>query len=292
MLRCPAAIKPYVDNILQSGIAVIPASLPMELCDRVREGFVNFTRKNAGIFDQNRDRDGHYPRIVNLHTAYTALFDLFHLNGKALALQDFLFGRETALYTSLYYERGSAQDIHRDTPYFATKPEYQYFGMWVALEDTDECNGPLIIVRRGHLIPEFDRETIARRFYPDLSTIDPGSDELFNAYQAEVNRKCEELGLVTEKLCVRKGDTVIWHAQAPHGGAAIRDLKRTRHSIVMHTTPLGVPVYHQDVFFNPSKPVSDQAPWRYVEVNSRKYADFRDVSFGHVRTYATSEFMS
>ena len=271
---------------------MIPASLPVELCNQVREGFVDFTRKNAGIFEHNRGPDDHYPRIVNLHTAYTALFDLFRLNETALEVQDFLFGRETALYTSLYYERGSAQDIHRDTPYFATKPEYQYFGMWVALEDTDECNGPLIVVRRGHLIPEFDREAIARRFYPDLSTIDPNSAELFNAYQAEVNRKCEELGLVTEELCVRKGDTIIWHPQAPHGGAAIRDLKRTRHSVVMHTTPLGVPVYHQDVFFNPSKPVGYEAPWPYVEANSRKYADFRDVSFGHVRAYATSEFIS
>jgi hypothetical protein len=58
----------------------------------------------------------------------------------------------------------------------------------------------------------------------------------------------------------------------------------------MHTTPFGVPVYHQDVFFHPSKPVSDKAPWDYVLRGQRRYADFREVSFGHVRDYPLEAF--
>ncbi len=173
-----------------------------------------------------------------MYSAYRRLFDLFRCNELALAVQDYLFEGETAPYTSLYYERGSAQDIHRDTPYFATKPEYRYFGTWVGVvEEIDaDANGPLSVVRYGHRIPEFDRELIARRIFPDLAAIDPASGELFSAYQTELNQAWRERGLVQETLCVRKGDTIIWHPQTPHGGAEIRDLARTRHSIVMHTT--------------------------------------------------------
>jgi len=111
------------------------------------------------------------------------------------------------------------------------------------------------------------------------------------AYQRSVAAQCRSVGLASEPLCVQKGDTIIWHPQAPHGGAEIRDLTRTRYSLVMHTTPLGVPVYHQDVFFNPSKQVSDRAPWQYVYAGTRRYADFREISFGHVRSHAKEEFL-
>jgi phytanoyl-CoA hydroxylase len=290
--QCPEPIKPYVREILQTGITVIPASLPTDLCDQVRDGFVNFAEKNLEIFGLYKDEYGHYPRIINLHTAYKPLFDLFKSNEKALKVQDYLFGDETVVYTSLFYERGSAQSIHRDTPYFTTRPEYRYFGMWIALENTDEDNGPLSVVRRGHLIPEFDREAIARRLFPDLDAIDPESGALFSAYQDRLMQECSDLGLVTETLCVNKGDTIIWHPQAPHGGAEIRNLRRTRFSIVMHTTPLGVPVYHEDVFFNPAKPVSDRAPWGYIEAGGRQFADFHQVGFGHLQAYPATEFQS
>jgi phytanoyl-CoA hydroxylase len=277
--KCPRAITSYVDELLTDGVTIIPRSLPSSLCDDVREGFIAFSQSNQEIFVPNEDEYGHYGRIINLHVVYQMLFELFQKNQLALAVQDYLFGAETVLYTSLFYKRGSAQPIHRDSPYFTTRPEYHYFGVWAALEDSDADNGPLAVVKRGHLIPEFDREEIARRYCGDLDNIDSASSELWSAYQEELARECERRGLRTETLCVRKGDTIIWHPQAPHGGAPIRDIRRTRFSLVMHTTPIGVPVYHQDVFFNPSKPVSNVAPWGYLTRGGRRYADFGEIVF-------------
>jgi ectoine hydroxylase-related dioxygenase (phytanoyl-CoA dioxygenase family) len=288
--RCPQAIADHVKDLLATGITVIRGSLSAALCDEVRNGFVDFAHSNPEIFRPYQDEYGHYPRIVNLHTVYKPLFELFRRNDVALAIQDYLFDSESVLYTSLFYERGSSQSIHRDTPYFATRPEYRYLGVWVALEDTDLDNGPLMVVRCGHLIPEFDREAMAQRFYADLDSIEPSSDRLWNAYQDEIARECQRAGLSTEPVCVKKGDTIIWHPQAPHGGADIRDLRRTRYSLVMHTTPVGVPVYHHNVFFHPSKQFSDKAPWGYVAQGGRRYADFRDVSFGHQRPHSLDEF--
>jgi ectoine hydroxylase-related dioxygenase (phytanoyl-CoA dioxygenase family) len=288
--QCPRAVVAHVEDLLKTGVTIIRQSLPADLCDEIRNGFIEFATKNEAIFRPYRDEHGHYPRIVNLHTTYKSLFELFRCNVLALAVQDYLFDGETVLYTSLFYERGSSQPPHRDTPYFATRPEYRYLGVWVALEDTDLDNGPLMAVKRGHLIPELDREAIARRFYADLDTIDPSSDQLWNAYQDEVARECQRAGFSSEPICVKKGDTIIWHPQTPHGGAEIRDLTRTRYSLVMHTTPIGVPVYHQNVFFRPSKEFSDKAPWGYVSRNGRRYADFRVISFGHQRPHPLEEF--
>ena len=285
LAQCPAEIKTYVLDLLCTGFAIIPRSLPERICDDVRNGFIDLAARNEEIFGPNRDEHGHYPRIVNLHTVFSPLFDLFRYNEIALAVQDYLFQSETVVYTSLFYERGSAQSIHRDTPVFTTRPEYHYFGMWVALEDADSENGPLIGVKGGHLLPELDREGIARELFPDPNSIPPNSNDLWTRYQDAVWQQCQGQRLAPEPLCAKKGDTIIWHPQAPHGGAEIRDLRRTRYSLVMHTTPIGVPVYHQDVFFNPSKPVDDQAPWEYVSLGERRYADFHGISFEHKRSY-------
>jgi phytanoyl-CoA hydroxylase len=53
---------------------------------------------------------------------------------------------------------------------------------------------------------------------------------------------------------VGAGDCLILHPRLPHGGGVIRDKSKTRCNIVMHTTPEGVPVYHQDAFFRPNTP--------------------------------------
>jgi hypothetical protein len=289
--KCPSSIKSYVDELLTEGVTIIPRSLPPSLCDDVREGFKAFAQLNPEIFIPNQDEHGHYGRIVNLHVVYRPLFELFRQNQLALAVQDYLFDAETVLYTSLFYKRGSAQSIHRDSPYFTTRPEYHYFGVWAALEDSDANNGALAVVKRGHLIPEFDREEMARRYYDDLDNIDPSSGQLWGTYQEQLARECERRDLRTETLCVKKGDTIIWHPQAPHGGAPIRDVRRTRFSWVMHTTPIGVPVYHQNVFFYPSNPVSNVAPWDYLERGGRRYADFSVIEFQeNNRTYRIEDF--
>jgi phytanoyl-CoA hydroxylase len=123
---CPDVIKTPVKDLLTTGIAIISGSLPVGLCDEVRNGFIEFARRNSNICHRYQDKYDHYPRIINLHTAYKPLFELFRHNVAALAVQDYLFGDGTVLYTSLFYERGSSQAIHRDTPYFATRPEYRY----------------------------------------------------------------------------------------------------------------------------------------------------------------------
>jgi hypothetical protein len=61
----------------------------------------------------------------------------------------------------------------------------------------------------------------------------------------------------------------------------------------MHVTPEGVPVYHQNVFFAPSKAFPESATWGYLDVDGRKIADHGGgVSFGHAHNYTRGDFVA
>jgi ectoine hydroxylase-related dioxygenase (phytanoyl-CoA dioxygenase family) len=274
-------VAQHLRELHEEGVTVVKRGVDLARVQRIRQQFKAFADLNGHLFHKHLDADGHYPRIINLHLAFRPLIELFTENPVALAVQDAFFGRPSAIYTTLYYERGSAQPLHRDTPYFCTRPEYNYLGVWVALEDANAKNGCLNVVRGGHLVPEFDREKIALQHYPSLDEVPGNSEVLWNTYQQMVIDRCAELGLKTELVEVEAGDTVIWHPQLPHGGSHIEDITRTRHSLVLHVTPVGVPVYYQDVFFNPSKPVPEQAPWAYLDFGNRQYVAHSQVEFAH-----------
>ncbi len=285
-------IRIHAHNIIENGFTVIKNSIPKSHCSNLIEKFEQFADKNSDKFKRFIDADGHYPRIVNLHAAFTDLFDLFSKNHIGHRVQQTLFEATPCLYTSLFYERGSAQTPHRDTPVFSTRPEYFYFGVWVALENANLQNGALQVYPGGHKFPELDRESIALKRFGSLDDIPPTSNDLWIDYQNEVERQCKEAGLTLQSLCVEAGDTVIWHPQLPHGGGPIADISKSRFSFVMHTTPVGVPVYHQDKFFNPRGEAAIDAPWRYEKVDGAYRVIHDEVNFAHKESFPVSAFQS
>lgn len=286
-------ITRHCAEVLFKGYTIFRGAVPSSECARLIETFRTFEAINSDIFKENRDWSGHYPRVVNLHMVLPQLLTLFTRNEKHLMVSDVLFGGRTSLYTSLFYETGSEQSIHRDSPMFATRPEYLYFGNTVYLEDADDENGCLEVIERGHLIPELDREEIARQHYGSLGRVKPIDVGLWDKYQNQLVEACDQRGLVKKKIHVSAGDSLIWHPQLPHGGSPIRDRKRTRFSLVVHTVPEGVPVYNQDAFFRPNLAYQEVPQWNYLTFEGRKIADHRGgVSFGHVRDYPTSSFRS
>lgn len=248
------------------------------LCDAAVAEFRAIEAARPDIM--KREEDGRYPRFINFHLASPALRQLYVSNPIALSVQDAFFGAQSSLYTSLFYEKGSGQDIHRDTPYFTTRPEHKYLGVWVALEEVDETNGPLMVVPRGHLLPEEDREEIRATLFA-ADAVPHTSDELWVRYQTAVARSYERAGLSVVTVPIRKGQTIIWHPQLPHGGAPILDMRRTRLSFVQHVTPENYQVYGLDAFFNPTKELPTEAHWTYRTDNNRLYVDHGVVGIGH-----------
>jgi phytanoyl-CoA hydroxylase len=293
--RSHPLFEQHVRELLEEGFTRIRGGFADGVAQDVLAGVKETLRRHDSIFGKHMDRDGHYPRIINLHMLHKPLLRLFAENSLALAVQDEFFGARSSLYTSLYYERGSAQATHRDTPYFTTRPEYRYLGVWVALEAANDLNGCLEVVRKGHLVPELDRPAIALQHYRSLDEVPPGApqgqDILWDEYQAKVLEGCRERGLAVERVEAEPGDVIIWHPQLPHGGSHIQDLSRTRHSFVMHVTPEGTRVYQQDVFFNPAKRMPERAKWDYGKFGHRKFVDHASIDIGHKEVRRLAEFV-
>lgn len=259
-------IRPFVEQFLSDGVAIVKGGVSREFALEIKGYFEEIKRLNPELFGQAKNEDGALQRLGNMHRAFPRFLELFTRN-KALAVQDYLFGSPTSLYTTLLFEQGSQQPYHRDTPLFCTKPEYSYLGMWVPMEDIDAQNGPLKYFRGGHLVPELNRQQIARERYADLNDVPYNDPELWVSYQDAVAAECRRLGLHESEIHLEAGDTVIWHPQMPHGGATHLDKTRTRCSMVFHTTPYGMPVYHMHIFFNPEREAAPAAPWGFVPMD-------------------------
>jgi phytanoyl-CoA hydroxylase len=284
-------VRAHATEVIEKGYTVIRGAVPKQKCRETIQAFEQFEEKNREIFVRHKQENGRYPRIVNLHAAFPPLLDLFTENSVWLEVQDVLFGAPTALYTSLFYQVGSQQPLHRDTPVFATRPEYLYFGSTVYLERADDENGCLEVVEGGHLLPELDRVALAIGHYGSVEAVPSIDAVLWESYQTAVATQAKQRGLQVKRLYVEAGDSLIWHPQLPHGGSPIKNLHRTRYSLVMHNTPHGVPVYHQNVFFNPEKEFPQEAAWGYRAVNGRYVAELGgSVDFGHTQAYPSTSF--
>jgi phytanoyl-CoA hydroxylase len=277
-------LKSKVIDMATKGYCVIENSVDRNQIDLALESYLSWKKRNQESLKPFMRNDIAVDRIINIHNTLAEFAPLFSKN-KALEVQDYLYKKETNLYTSLFFEQGSTQGIHRDIPVFWTTPGCQYFGTWVALEDTDAQNGPLIVMPKGHKIPTIDRGKIGREFYKNPNDIPSQNEDMWNSYQEKVRESCKNAGIVEEQVHVKKGDTIIWHPLLPHGGAPIVDWSRTRYSLVVHTTPVDVPIYHQDVFFNPNKRVLKKAKWGYDTINGRKLAQTGQLSIGHGSTF-------
>lgn len=149
-------------------------------------------------------------------------------HGPILDRLRFLFGREPIPFQTLNFRIGSEQMLHSDAPHFSSIPERFMAGVWVAFEDIDEENGPLTYVPGSHRLPIWKNEELGLISRPDKAVHER------TVYRQAWEQTAAALGLENRILPMRKGQALIWAANLLHGGAPIRDLRRSRHSQVTH----------------------------------------------------------
>src|SRR5687767_9030265 len=110
--RWPPEVKAHVEAMIVRGYTVIRGAVPRASCAAAIQSFHDWCAANRQEADSHRDAYGHFPRFVNFHAVSDAVLSLFSDNPLALEVQDACFGYRTQLYTSLFYERGSAQPMH------------------------------------------------------------------------------------------------------------------------------------------------------------------------------------
>jgi hypothetical protein len=148
-------------------------------------------------------------------------------NPAVLSLLETLYGRKSFPFQSLNFPVGTQQHYHSDSLHFSSMPERFMCGVWVALEDIDEDQGPLIYFPGSHKWPIYTGEHIGHTYMSDFGTYQA-------RYEGVWTQLVEAAGLPAKRFSAKKGQALIWAANLLHGGDIHRDKSKTRWSQVTH----------------------------------------------------------
>ncbi len=203
------------------------------------------------------------------------------LNPNVHAIVEELYGRKPLPFQTLNFRMGTEQPVHSDTIHFNSMPAGFMCGAWVALEDIDMDNGPVIYYPGSHKLPEIT-----------LKDVGPDADEM--AYSDYLAAMIERLDLKPAYATIRKGQTFLWASNLLHGGSPQRDKTRTRYSQVTH-------FFFEDCkYWSPLLSTDDEVHWRHpvwisndaAQVNEASVARIRDLVLRNVPAGATVLFAS
>ena len=202
-------------------------------------------------------KDGvfYYPHVKRIR-------DAWHIseNAKAIALAPKVLGTLEGLYGRVRsVSRPSISQrlrsrLHTPTPDPSSPSEPEYMcGVWVALEDIDMDNGPLIYYPGSHKLPFLDYDDIDFKSQPEQYK---DKTHLYSAarnseYEEHVAGLIEQHGFEPKYATIQKGEAMIWSANLLHGGAPLRNPSRTRHSQVSHYLFEGATGYYTAMVSGP-----------------------------------------
>jgi hypothetical protein len=143
---------------------------------------------------------------------------------RVMGLLSELFERGPLPWQTINFRVGTQQAVHSDAFHFNSDPPGFMCGVWVALEDIDLDNGPLVYFPGSHRMPELTPEKIGAA----------AGAESYPAYEAHIRELTEREGLEPQYGELQKGEALVWASNLLHGGAPQRDPARTRLSQVTH----------------------------------------------------------
>jgi hypothetical protein len=147
---------------------------------------------------------------------------------RVLSVLRTLYRREPIPMQTLNFGRGTEQRAHSDAMHFDSVPHGFMCGVWVALEDVDEDNGPLEYYPGSHRLPMLDHLALG------ITGSEQRDYEHYGAYEELVQTMVRELKLERRVLRIPRGQAIVWAADLLHGGSPIKDPGRSRHSQVTH----------------------------------------------------------
>ena len=144
-----------------------------------------------------------------------------------LELIELFYEKKSIPFQTLNFIVGSQQKAHSDTMHFSSLPARYMCGVWVALEDITEDNGPLYYYPKSHRTPEYNfanfKNTTEDTYYHNYKEYEDFMESLMEASTFE-----------KKKFCAKKGDALIWSSNIIHGGCPVNNPKSTRLSQVTH----------------------------------------------------------
>jgi hypothetical protein len=138
-----------------------------------------------------------------------------------------LYGRPAVPFQTLTFRVGTQQRAHSDTIHFSSLPAKYMCGVWVALEDITEENGPVFYCPGSHRLTEYDFSHIR-------TTADTTSYDNYKEYEDFIEQIVEANKFEKKKFLAKKGDVLIWSSNIIHGGSPVTREGATRWSQVTH----------------------------------------------------------
>jgi Phytanoyl-CoA dioxygenase (PhyH) len=197
------------------GFVAAPKTVPVELCDRVHEQVEPLFSEELAISNRrvkNAWRKG--ADAVRELAVFAPVQELLHM----------LYERRPIPFQTLDFKWGTEQRGHADSIHFSSLPARFMCGVWVALEDVDDSNGPLFYYPGSHRLPEFTGYDLGY-------SVDDYSYPKYEDFQHEL---MDELGIEQIEFRAAKGDLLIWASNVIHGGSPVRRQDSTRWSQVTH----------------------------------------------------------
>jgi ectoine hydroxylase-related dioxygenase (phytanoyl-CoA dioxygenase family) len=204
------------DGYLVIEEAVAPEALLDAIVEALRDLYGKPLHERDGVvYYRNRIQDAWR---IDEHVKALALAP------RILALLQDLFGRKPLPFQTINFRIGSQQKAHSDALHFNSEPEGFMCGVWVALEDVDMDNGPVVFYPGSHRLPF-------------VSMADAGleaNESSYGDYERHIEQLIQRDGLEPRFATIEKGQALVWAANLLHGGAPQPDRTRSRHSQVTH----------------------------------------------------------
>jgi len=176
------------------------------------------------------------------------------VNASILGILQKLYGRRAIPFQTLNFPVGTQQHYHSDSVHFSSLPERFMCGVWLALEDIDDDNGPLVYFPGSHQWPIFTNEHIGK-------LIKDGDKFSQEAYEDLWQKLVEMHGAKPQKFHAKKGQALIWLANLLHGGDKHKVVDRTRWSQVTHY------FFEDCAYYTPMGSVPLTGPFRLREIH-------------------------
>ncbi|WP_266368713.1 phytanoyl-CoA dioxygenase family protein [Tellurirhabdus rosea] len=152
---------------------------------------------------------------------------------KVMDLLRVLYRREPIPFQTLNFKLGTQQRTHSDSIHFHSIPQRFMCGVWVALEDVRDDNGPLHYYPGSQKLPFYDLVDMGLKG-TTAQTIEEVYGKTYIKYEDFLEDMIQAQGLKKSILNMKKGQAIIWSANLLHGGEKIKTPGATRYSQVTH----------------------------------------------------------
>ena len=224
--------KKSIINFDQDGFAILKQYLSPEQVEAINNEINNLLRSKKVHF-------GHGNRIMfAIHKSET--LRSFGADPKLVELLSTLLGGPAALFQSINFTMGSEQHTHSDSIHMTTYPVGGLLGVWIALEDIGEDNGPLHYYPGSHKLPYYLNSD-----YDNEGSFFLLGNKNYTEYEKMLEEKVIEHGIEKKIFKAKKGDLLIWHANLLHGGEPHINRSKTRKSMVFHYFNTNCVCYHE-----------------------------------------------